>query len=129
MDENIFETKSLPETYDVIAPDGSQVRILLSLGGGSMAHFELPAGAVSRAVAHHSVEEIWFVLEGEGEIWRKSGGLEETSRMQTGTCITIPKGSHFQFRSSGAGPLKIIAVTMPPWPGEQEAYFVTGKWR
>jgi hypothetical protein len=29
----------------------------------------------------------------------------------------------------GAEPLAAVAVTMPPWPGENEAYFVEGKWR
>jgi len=29
-----------------------------------MAHFKLGPGRVSRAVAHHSVEEIWYILRG-----------------------------------------------------------------
>ena len=36
-----FHTKRLPTAPDVVAPDGSDVRILLALNGGSMAHFEL----------------------------------------------------------------------------------------
>jgi hypothetical protein len=47
-----FDTMQLPFVPDVIAPDGSDVRILLRLGRGSMAHFELGAGRVSRPVAH-----------------------------------------------------------------------------
>ena len=42
----------LPDTPDAVAPDGSDVRVLLRLGRGSMARFELAAGRVSRAVAH-----------------------------------------------------------------------------
>jgi hypothetical protein len=53
-----FDTRQLPEARDVVAPDGSDVRILLQLDRGGMAHFELAAGRVSRAVAHHSVDEI-----------------------------------------------------------------------
>ena len=49
--DQYFETTQLPDAPDAIAPDGSQVRVLLRLGGGSMAHFELGAGRVSRAVA------------------------------------------------------------------------------
>ena len=60
-----YETKTLSEGVDATAPDGTAVRLLLSLEGGSMAHFELPAGAVSHAVTHRTVEEIWFV------VWRK----------------------------------------------------------
>src|SRR5271165_5959763 len=53
-----FATMTLPDGHDAIAPDGSEVRVLLSLKGGSMAHFRLPAGQVSRAVRHRTVEEI-----------------------------------------------------------------------
>ena len=37
-----FSTKRLPQKPDVTAPDGSDVRILLELKSGGMAHFELP---------------------------------------------------------------------------------------
>lgn len=53
-------TKRLPATLDAIAPDGSDVCVLLSLAGGSIAHFELATGQTSVAVVHHTVEEIWF---------------------------------------------------------------------
>ena len=39
-----FSTKHLPREPDVTAPDGSDVRILLELKNGGMAHFELPPG-------------------------------------------------------------------------------------
>jgi hypothetical protein len=47
-----FQTKRLPVDRDAIAPDGSDVRILLGLSGGGLAHFELAPGRTSRAVAH-----------------------------------------------------------------------------
>ena len=52
----------LPEGPDVRAPDGLDVRVLLRLDGGSMAHFELSPGQTSIAVIHRRVEEIWFFL-------------------------------------------------------------------
>ena len=55
-----FDTQKLPATPDVTAPDGSDVRILLGLQGGGMAHFELQPGQTSKAVTHRTVEEIWF---------------------------------------------------------------------
>jgi len=66
-----FSTKRLPVAPDAIAPDGSDVRILLQLTGGSFAHFELAPGQTSVAVAHRTVEEIWFFLTGRGEMWRQ----------------------------------------------------------
>jgi mannose-6-phosphate isomerase-like protein (cupin superfamily) len=66
----------------------------------SLVHCTLPPGGVSLVDAHHTVEDIW----------------------------TIPTGAHFQFRTIGPTPLRIIIATMPPWPGEQEAYRVPDHW-
>ena len=121
-------TMILPRAYDVLAPDGSEVRILLSLAGGSMAHFLLPAGQISRAVRHRTVEELWYVLSGAGEMWRSADGLGQTVTLTPGTCLAIPAGTAFQFRSAGPEPLAAVAVTMPPWPGDGEAEIVEGKW-
>ena len=63
-----FETKRLPATRDALAPDGSDVRVLLRLAGGSMAHYELATGHTSLAVTNQTVEEIWFVLAGQGQM-------------------------------------------------------------
>jgi mannose-6-phosphate isomerase-like protein (cupin superfamily) len=123
-----FSTKRLPEQRDAVAPDGSDVRLLLSLSRGSLAHFELAPGHTSLAVAHHTVEEIWFFLYGRGEMWRKLNDHEEVVPVDAGVCITIPCGTHFQFRAFGDEPLAAIGVTMPPWPGEGEAYEVQGTW-
>lgn len=123
-----FMTKRISLAPDAIAPDGSVVRILLALAGGSMAHFELAPGQISVAVAHHTVEEIWYFLSGHGEMWRKLGDQEAVEPVDPGVCITIPVGTHFQFRSFGDEPLAALGVTMPPWPGAGEAYQVEGKW-
>ena len=123
-----FSTKRLPSARDGVAPDGSDVRILLRLEGGSLAHFELAPGETSTAVSHRTVEEIWYFVGGRGEMWRKLGDHQETVPVETGVSITIPLGTHFQFRSSGSEPLAAVGVTMPPWPGEGEAYEVAGAW-
>lgn len=123
-----FSTKRLPTAPDAIAPDGSDVRILLRLDGGSMAHFELAPGETSVAMAHRTVEEIWYFLSGRGEMWRKLNNHEEVVPVDLGVCITIPVGTHFQFRSFGYEPLAALGVTMPPWPGEGESYEVAEKW-
>jgi mannose-6-phosphate isomerase-like protein (cupin superfamily) len=115
----------LPADFDVLAPDGSEVRILLSRPRGSMAHFRLPQGQVSRAVRHRTVEEIWYILSGTGEMWRSDTGV---ARLQPETCLTIPLGVAFQFRALGDAPLTAVAVTMPPWPNADEAELVDGIW-
>ncbi len=126
--EERFETRQLPADPDVVAPDGSDVRVLLGLAGGSMAHFELAAGRASRAMAHRHVGELWYILRGSGEMWRRQGDRAEVVQLVPGTCLSIPAGTSFQFRSGGDGPLAAIGVTMPPWPGDDEAYEVAGAW-
>lgn len=123
-----FDTMRLPAAPDVVAPDGSDVRVLLHLAGGSMAHFDLAAGRTSQAVTHESVAEIWYILQGSGQMWRRQDGREEVADLGPGTCLSIPAGTQFQFRSTGRTSLAAVAVTMPPWPGEDEARQVPGAW-
>lgn len=124
-----FATRQLPSEPDVVAPDGSDVRVLLRTANGSMAQFELAAGRASDPIRHRSVEEIWYVLSGTGEMWRSQGEKEEVVALVPGTCVTIPLGTHFQFRAAGTESLSAVGVTMPPWPGDDEAIPVAGKWR
>jgi mannose-6-phosphate isomerase-like protein (cupin superfamily) len=121
-------TRMISEMPDAIAPDGSEVRILASTARGSMAQFTLPAGKISIAVAHHTVEEVWFFTSGQGQLWRKNGEVEEIVAIRSGLSISIPIGTYFQFRNNGTEPLTAIGTTMPPWPGSEEAFEVKGKW-
>ena len=123
-----FETKRLPPVPDIVAPDGSDVRVLLKTPRGGMAHFELAGGSASEAIRHRTVDEIWFVLSGRGEMWRSHNGSEEVVALDTGVCVTIPVGTHFQFRAADGETLTAVGVTMPPWPGPDEAVPVPGKW-
>jgi mannose-6-phosphate isomerase-like protein (cupin superfamily) len=120
--------RALPEAYDVLAPDGSEVRILAGSERGSMAHFTLPPGQVSLAVVHRSVEEIWYVIAGQGRMWRKTGDVETVTDLTPGLSLTIAVGTQFQFRNDGVDALKAVAVTIPHWPGVDEAVLVGGKW-
>lgn len=123
-----FASMRLPHEPTVLAPDGSEVRVLLRLNGGSMAHFEIGAGKTSRAVRHRTVEEVWYILAGRGEMWRRQGEKEEVIVLEPGVCLTIPLGTAFQFRASPTTSVSAVAVTMPPWPGEDEAVKVSGPW-
>jgi mannose-6-phosphate isomerase-like protein (cupin superfamily) len=93
-----------------------------------MAHFELAAGKTSQAVVHRTVEEIWYVVAGEGEMWRAQEGREEVVALRPGVCLTIPLGTRFQFRAAATSPICALAVSMPPWPGPEEASAVPGRW-
>jgi mannose-6-phosphate isomerase-like protein (cupin superfamily) len=113
---------------DAVAPDGSDVRVLLQVGVAGLAHFELAAGQTSVAVCHRTVEEIWYFLSGRGDMWRESGDHEEVVPVSAGVSVTIPLGTSFQFRATGEEPLAAIGATIPPWPGAGEALLVPGPW-
>ena len=67
---NDFIARHLAVQPDAIAPDGSEVRLLAATQRGSMAQFSLPAGRVSFAVCHRTVEELWYFTDGRGRLWR-----------------------------------------------------------
>jgi mannose-6-phosphate isomerase-like protein (cupin superfamily) len=128
MESTPFAEALLPTRHDAIAPDGSQVRLLVRLPGGSMAHFELDPGEVSRPTQHRTVSEAWYILQGLGRMWRRQDGTEREIDLRPGTALTIPVGTAFQFRNTGHEPLAAVGLTMPPWPGEDEAMDVAGPW-
>lgn len=123
-----METKQLSEKIDAIAPDKTEVRLLLETSRGGLAHFTLSPHKTSLAIKHKTIEEIWYFLEGEGEMWRKNGANEKVVRVCPGTSLTIPTGVHFQFRNTGNLPLRFVIATMPPWPGMDEAVVVGPHW-
>jgi mannose-6-phosphate isomerase-like protein (cupin superfamily) len=94
-----------------------------------LATFSLPPNAVSKAVAHRTVEEVWYITSGHGRMWRKLGEHEEIVEIVPGLSLMIPTGTHFQFCCEGEEALNAIGATMPPWPGESEAFFVEGAWQ
>ena len=56
------------------------VDVPIQLDNGTVAHFELAPGRVSLAVVHRTVEEIWYIVGGRGEMWREQGGRERWRR-------------------------------------------------
>ncbi len=77
---------------------------------------------------HATVSEFWYVLEGEGEIWRYDGVKSHVTALVPGTAIDIPVGTKFQYRNVGDADLTFICISIPPWPGDSEASYVEGKW-
>jgi quercetin dioxygenase-like cupin family protein len=100
MESTPFAEALLPTRRDAIAPDGSQVRLLVRLPGGSMAHFELGPGEISRPMQHRTVSEAWYILQGLGRMWRRQDGTEREIDLRPGTALTIPVGTAFQFHNT-----------------------------
>lgn len=123
-----FPAATLGKEPDAIAPDGSEIRLLLATEQASVCHCTLPPGRTTLAVRHRTVEEVWFFLGGTGEVWRRDASGEEVLGVAPGTSLTIPLGVEFQFRATGEAALTFIIATMPPWPGAEEAVRVTDHW-
>lgn len=125
---NELQTQKLGLTPDHIAPDGSKIFKLPDMSRGGLSICELAPGQTTQAVKHKTVEEIWYFQSGEGEVWRKLNIHEEITKVNEDISITIPLGCEFQFKNTGKDPLRFIIVTMPPWPGPDEAVQVKGRW-
>ena len=119
---------------DYISPDGVEIRLILrpeveGVRYHSVCEALVHAGQVSRPVRHRGVEESWYVLEGEGEVWRCPPGADPASvatvRIGPGDALVIPPGFGFQVRA-GDAPLRMVCSTAPPWPGPEEAIPVAG---
>ena len=124
---------------DATAPDGSEIRLLAdgrhSATKSSMVEVTLPAGQVSRPVYHRTVEEIWYILEGGGYVWRCPPGADSLvpepvlreaeglppQAVSPGDTLVIPTGWRFQFSAAADAPLRFLCHTTPPWPGDDEA--------
>ncbi|MCH7735827.1 MAG: cupin domain-containing protein [Chloroflexi bacterium] len=114
---------------DVTAPDGSEIRLLADAHQGatksSLVEVTLGRGEVTSPVFHRTVEEIWYVLEGAGKVWRCPPDAASESippaDVMPGDALVIPTGWSFQFSAGPDGPLRFLCHTTPPWPGADEA--------
>jgi len=124
-----MDTKAIPADYQHMSPAGAEIRLLMNNPHGCVVHCTLPTNKITKAVTHKTVSEFWHVLSGTGQIWRRHNGEESVTDLYPGITIDIPLGTDFQYRSDVNEDLVFICVTMPPWPGADEATYVDdGKW-
>ena len=124
-----MKTTMVPEHADTKSPAGADVRLLMDGETGTMIHSTVPPHQVNRAAVHATVSEFWYVLEGHGRIWRDDGSESSVVDLVPGTSIDIPVGTSFQYRNVADVDLTFICITMPPWPGAEEATYVEGRWQ
>ena len=124
-----MQTRSFPSAPEGRSPAGAEIRFLIEGQTGGMIHSTVPPGQVNRATIHATVSEFWHVLSGEGRIWRRNAAGEATALLRPGVSIDIPRGTAFQYRCDGAQPLEFICISMPRWPGDEEATVIEGPWK
>ena len=88
-----MKTTILPEHPDAKSPAGADIRFVMACDAGNMIHSTVPHQQVNRATMHATVSELWFVLEGRGEIWRDDGDESCVTALVPGTSVDIPVGT------------------------------------
>lgn len=124
-----MKTITLPKLPNRKSPAGADVRFLVDGETGGMIHSTVPPHQTNKATVHATVSEFWYVLEGSGEIWRDDGSESGVTKLVEGTSIDIPVGTAFQYRNISDQDLRFICITMPPWPGADEATIIEGPWK
>ena len=68
--------------------------------------------------AHPKTDEIQYIIEGSGAMWL--GG--ERKEFKPGTLIVIPKGTAHGGTLVTSGPVKAIAIKIPPQPKDDTVF-------
>lgn len=82
------------------------------------ATINLQSGNVNKHI-HAKTDEIQYIIEGSGSMWL--GG--ERKEFKPGTLIIIPKGTAHAGAVVTSGPVKAIAIKIPP-QGKEDIVFV-----
>ena len=93
-----------------VTKDGSTIREYLHTGRQSLAEAELEPGQATRRHYHARSEELYVLLEGEGEM--EVDGAR--SRVVTGDAVLIPPGARHQITAADA-PLRFLCCCAPPY--------------
>jgi len=96
--------------------DGSEIRELLAhrnsvIAHQSLAEARLPPGAATTPHRHEQTEEIYYILEGSGQM-RVGDSL---AAVGPGDAIAIPPGSSHQITNTGSSVLKFLCCCAPPY--------------
>jgi mannose-6-phosphate isomerase-like protein (cupin superfamily) len=123
-----MNTTRLSGKPDAMSPAGAEICFLMDGEGGNMIHSSVPPRQINKATVHKTVSEFLYILKGEGEIWRDNWEESSVTTLVPKTTIDIPVGTSFQYRNIGDSGLKFICISMPPWPGDEEATYIEGVW-
>ena len=110
--------RALAEAQPFTTADGSTIRELLGLPTApvrnqSLAEATLEPGQATERHYHAEAEEIYFVVEGAGEM--EVDG--ERRRVTLGDAVLIPPGARHQIRADGEG-LRFLCCCAPAYRHE-----------
>jgi mannose-6-phosphate isomerase-like protein (cupin superfamily) len=115
--------RSLAEAEPFTTADGSTIRELLGLPTApvrnqSLAEATLEPGQATERHHHREAEEIYFVVEGAGEL--EIDG--DRRRLAVGDAALIPPGARHQIRAEAGGRLRFLCCCAPAYRHE-DTYF------
>ncbi|HSP41681.1 MAG TPA: cupin domain-containing protein [Luteolibacter sp.] len=109
-----MEVRNIDEQPPFTTKDGSTIRSILDranapVANQSLAEATLPASAATDRHYHKASEELYFLLDGRGEM--EIDG--ETREVGPGDAILIPAGAWHQIRATE--PLRFLCCCAPPY--------------
>ena len=107
---------SLADAEPFTTKDGSTIRELHHTEHQSLAEASLPAGGTTERHYHALTEEIYFVLEGAGEL--EIDG--ETRTVRPGDAALIPPGARHAITATAQ--LRFLCCCSPPY-SHDDTYF------
>jgi mannose-6-phosphate isomerase-like protein (cupin superfamily) len=117
------DVRSLAAAEPFVTADGSTIRELCGVPTGgtvkqSLAEASLEPGQSTQRHYHAETEEIYFVVEGEGDM--EVDG--ERARVRPGDAIPIAPGAWHELRNVGEGTLRILCCCSPPYRHEDTRF-------
>jgi mannose-6-phosphate isomerase-like protein (cupin superfamily) len=112
-----WRTVWLPQEPTNMSPGGaSEIRQLVQLPQGQLTHAVCRAGNVAAGAVLPERYEAFYVLAGEGEIWRATAdGHESVTALRPGRGVEIPAGTTFQYRAYADASVVFLVVVTPMW--------------
>ena len=107
-----MDVRSLGGAEAFTTADGSMIRELHHTEAQSLAEASLRAGQATRRHQHRRSEEIYFVLEGRGEMELEG----ERRGLGPGDAVLIPAGAWHEIRALEA--LRFLCACAPPYAHE-----------
>jgi mannose-6-phosphate isomerase-like protein (cupin superfamily) len=104
-----MQVQSLTGAEAFTTKDGSTIRELHHTAAQSLAEATLGKGQATERHYHAATEEIYFVLEGSGEM--EVDGDRRT--IAAGDAVLIPPGASHEIRA--LGPLRFLCTCAPPY--------------
>ena len=110
---------NLDEVPPFVTKDGSEIRELLAYRNScirlqSLAEARLAPGTATTPHYHKKTEEIYFILQGQGEMQLDG----QRRRVRPGDAIAIPPGSVHTIRNTGPEVLRFLCCCAPPYEHE-----------